>query len=148
MLTIAIATVLAIIIAVIMKKNHEEVDSIIQMVENIICIGIVIGVFFPISGYSESVFLKQIDIVGLRQFGEEYTYTYEVNRLITAEGDGVEYTSNTIKGENVKVIEDSRCESPVLRIYTKKPNKSIWTFALFGIDKEYVFYIPKKVNRT
>lgn len=148
MLTIAIATVLAIIIAVIMKKNHVEVDSIIQMVESIICIGIVIGLFFPISGYNESVFLKQIDIVGLRQSGEEYTYTYETNRVLTVEGDSVEYTSNTIKGENVKVIEDSRCESPVLRIYTKKPNKTIWTFAIFSTDREYIFYIPEKVNKT
>ena len=129
-----------------MKKNHLEVDSIMELAESIICIGIFIGVFFPISGYRESIFLKQIDIVGLRQSGEEYTYTYEADRVLTAEGAGVEYTSNTIKGENVKVIEDSRCESPVLRIYTKKPNKSIWTFAIFGADTEYIFYIPGNLN--
>lgn len=147
MLTIAIATVLAIAIARILKKMRVDEDSIIGITECIIGISIIIGLFGSISGYKDKIFFEEIELISLEQEGNKFTYTYEETPIISSDEQHiVEYITETIIGNKVKIIEDPLCNKPVLKIYLKNANKSKWTFAILGVEKEYIFYIPQKIE--
>ena len=44
---------------------------------------------------------------------------------------------------NVEEIEDPNCTTPVIREYSQKAKRSIWTFALGQTNYKYNFYVPE-----
>ena len=160
MLTIILGIVLGLIIGVglgILLENIGGTGNIAAVIGVlIIAASLAIGLFAPISGYKDWEFLKETELVSLSNSvasegggliyvsvsaNNVYTYRYEIDSEFGTE-TSKEYETSTISN-NVQEIEDSNCETPVLRTYTRKGKKSIWTFAIWSDEFEHVFYVPE-----
>ena len=117
--------------------------------------GIILGLFAPLSGYTdwEPTFRK--DLVSLSNStvgGAEgfiyvsvsssnvYTYRCEIDSEFGTE-NSTEYKTATVDGSYVIEVEDDTIENPYLQVYTRNGKRSIWTFALTS-ETKYVFYVP------
>lgn len=153
MLTIIIGLIVTALLSVLAAEDLGF--AILARMVFIFCF--VIGAFVPVSGYHESNLEKEIELVSLSNttaFDDTgvvyvslsddnmYTYRYETESEHDTE-TSKEYVTATVNGSIVKEIEDSECETPVLRVYCEKAKKSIWTLALFCDEIEYVFYVPE-----
>ena len=78
------------------------------------------------------------------KFGADntYTYRYEIDSDFGTT-TSKEYKTQTLVDENVEEIEDPNCTTPVIREYSQKAKRSIWTFALGQTNYKYIFYVPE-----
>lgn len=121
-------------------------------------VGCVICVLLPFIasfGYQEPVLAEEIQLVSLdntvSSVGDGnlfyvsvtaenvYSYRYEVDN--TTNLPGTMYETAIVSGD-VKEIESTECEQPVLKVYASKPKGDFWF--TFAKDKyTYVFYVPE-----
>ena len=121
----------------------------------VISVGIVVGIFVPVSGFHAFEETARIELVSLSDqtistgkgiiyvaiTGENsYTYYIEVDNKFGASNTKA-YKSQTITGNNITIVEGDIYEGATLVIYEAKSKKSFWTFAL-NTKTEYVFYVP------
>lgn len=119
--------------------------------------GVIVGLFAPVSGFTEWKLLEETELISLSNStvggssgvvyvsltaGNAYTYRHEINSKFGTDSS-VEYTTVTLVNKDVEEIEDVNCQKPVIRIYTCQGKKSIWTFALGSKQTKYVFYVPE-----
>ncbi len=122
-----------------------------------VALGIIVGVFEPVSGYGEPHVFSTTELVSLRDDTvsegtgrlfyvsisgtNSYTYYMEVDSEYTSNFQKA-YKSKTISGSNVTIIEDDSYTDAKLVTYVRYGNKSFWTFAANAKQYEYVFYVP------
>lgn len=156
MLTILTTIVLDIIVVIVLKKKGVEEDNVVDIAQSIFFIGLMLAIFAPLSGYEKPVYLNRIQLesfaddekseeVFLKQWGTIYMYNYKVPKAIITE-DECEYETKRkiIISTDVMVLEDETCTIPMMEVYEKEAKKSKWTLAVFGKNKSYVFYVPRK----
>lgn len=159
MLTIILGVVVTILFiwVVCIICNNISPTIVASLGTSTIIAGILVGLFIPVSGYTEWKLENEIELISLSNttaFGGEgliyvslsadnsYTYRYEIESEFGTE-TSKEYTTNTLVKKSIEEIEDSECETPMLKVYSRKGKKSIWTFALFSKEEHYVFYVPE-----
>lgn len=76
-------------------------------------------------------------------FSEEnaYMYRYQVESKLGA-NTSKETQIETLVNEEVEVIEEINCDTPVLRMYERKGTKNNWKFIKLPKQTKYVFYVP------
>lgn len=122
-----------------------------------VLISVICGVFIPLSGYTDWKMVQETELVSLSNntasggvglvyvslsADNAYTYRYEIDSEFGTE-TSKEYQTATVLGQNVQEVEDPDCETPVIRVYTRKGKMSVWTFALMHEETKYVFYVPE-----
>ena len=156
MLTIILGIVVAIILTFVflLLVADLEVATVIFVLLVLGAIGI--GVFYPISGYQDWELKQETELISLSNdvasggsgiayvslsADNVYTYRYEINSEFGTETSR-EYKTATLTGNGVEEIEDPNCEVPVIRVYKRDAQKTIWTFGLAS-EAKYVFYVPE-----
>lgn len=145
---------------VLIKKGIEnDFLSGVIVVLAIVCIGV--GIVEGVYGYVtvdkyEEVEMLTIELVKVRDHellkdgrafyvlqSDRNTYTYYTKLdLYCIPGNTRAYMDNKISSSNVRVVEDDIYTNGRLVVYTQKPEKSFWTFAVGREKIQYVFYIP------
>ena len=155
MLSIILGIVLGIIFLFVLARLNADAN-----VATIICVLIILGGIgvglSPISGYKEWELKQETELISLSNdiaYGgtglvyvslsadNVYTYRYEINSEFGTETSR-EYKTATLTGNGVEEIEDPNCEVPVIRVYKRDAQKTIWTFGLAS-EAKYVFYVPE-----
>jgi len=99
--------------------------------------------FMPLGGYGDARLVSTTEIVCNTTFnedvylcddGDEYMYLKVV-------GENVEFV--TLGYDNVKVVEEEKCELPRIEEYVSEGKESKWFFDKEKDKVEYVIYIPE-----
>jgi len=160
MLTIILGILIAFLIIVIGARITNNNSDIITLSTTlctlIIVVSIAVGLFLPLSGYTNWEPLSRKDLISLSNStvgGSEgfiyvsvsssniYTYRYQVNSEFGTD-TSKDFVTETVDGECVIEVEDESIDTAYLQIYTRKAQKSIWTFGFFVEQYKYVFYVP------
>ena len=168
MLTIILGIVFAVIIgrigfAIAVRKAHVEFAVFPAMVAVVIALFFIArGVSAPVSGYHDWELTKETELATLSNSKElygtgtvyvmisadnTYMYKHEIDSKFGT-GTSKEYQTVTVKGKGVEVVEDSNCQTPVIQVYQRDAKASIWTFACFTTETQYVFYVPVGTTST
>lgn len=157
MLTIVLGLALTVILIFVIV--YLELDSSISEIIILLffTVSFIIGLFVPISGYSEWELVKETELISLSNTtasgskglvyvsltaDNAYTYRYEIDSKFGTESSK-EYQTQTLVNKDVEEIEDSNCSVAVVREYCQKAKRTIWTFALGQKNSKYVFYVPE-----
>ena len=160
MLTIILGILVAGLIFFILLRVNASDDTaycVIVISAVIVIVSIIAGLSVPISGYTDWKPAERTDLVSLSDStgvsgakgiifisissSNMYTYRYEVDSEFGTY-TSKEFVTETIDGECVVEVEDESIDTAYLQIYTRKAQKSIWTFGLFSKQYKYVFYVP------
>lgn len=76
----------------------------------------------------------------IRQIGNKIYYAHDIRGRYGL--PSVAREISYVRGK-VKIYESQECQSPVLKIYQKKPLRQVAVIAPFSTKTTYVFYIPK-----
>ncbi len=120
--------------------------------------GIVAGLFVPTGGYKPIQEVQTIELHALSNqtistgngsifyvsisANNSYTFYRQIDSEF-ADENAKAYTSRTISGNNITVIEEENCQTPRLIIYTQDPYITFWSFGIGCQLEKYVFYVPK-----
>ena len=117
-----------------------------------IFIGVPIAILcllLPIEGYDPRT-CELTELLSLKTDDEkEYYVEYNKNKVKYAFDNSGEYNlagdayeEAYVKG-NIKIYDSKSCTNAILKKYTTKPTRGVFTFAPFTKTKiEYIFYIP------
>ena len=160
MLIIILGVVLVLLLEfllVIHPHLNISFDSSSSFFALILVAAIVLGLFLPVSGYKDWELAEEIELVSLSNglasgskgfiyvsltADNTYTYRYEIDSDFGTT-TSKEHKTQTLVNENVEEIEDPNCTTPVIREYSQKAKRSIWTFALGQTNYKYIFYVPE-----
>ena len=160
MLTIILGILVAGLIFFILLRVNASDDTaygVITLSVVIVIVSIIAGLFVPISGYYDWKPAERKDLVSLSDSScisgakgiifisisssNIYTYRYEVDSEFGTD-TSKEFVTETVDGECVVEVEDESIDTAYLQVYTRKAQKSIWTFGLFTEETQYIFYVP------
>ena len=157
MLTIILAICLAVLVVFLVARFiGEGIELVLTLATAVILLSIVVGLFVPVTGYTDWKPTKRIELVSLNNStiggskgfiyvsvssDNVYSYRYEVDSEFGTM-NSKEYVLATVSGSNVVEVEDATIETPYLQIYERKGKKSAWSFAFFQEEEKYVFYVP------
>ena len=160
LVSFVVVAILLGVLYVLMKKGIEsDFLSGVIVVFAILClaVGIVEGIYgyVTVNNYEEVESLT-IELVKVRDHellkdgrafyvlqSDRNTYTYYTKLdLYCIPGNTRSYMDNKLLSSNVRVVEDDIYTNGRLVVYTQKPQKSFWTFAVGREKVQYVFYIP------
>lgn len=158
MYTMIIAFIVAIIVGIILIRSHIDEELKSTIVFFIMFIGVALGGFSPISGFTAPIQVQEIALIPFSSDETHLTnntqnifvqisdntvfYKYAKENVIREDDNSAfNVVTESIK-RNVKIRESSTCTIPVLKIYRKHGISSKWTFAWFCEEDEYIFYIP------
>lgn len=159
MLTIILGLLIAGLILFIFSRVEAEYDTIsifVMIIFLVVFASIVVGLFCPISGYTNWEPTDRKDLVTLSNStvgGSEgfiyisvsssnvYTYRYEIDSEFGTDTSS-EFVTDTIDGKYVVEVEDESIDTAYLQKFTRKAKISIWTFGLLSKETKYVFYVP------
>lgn len=158
MLTIILAFVVPLVISPMIIRSEPKADDSFPIY--ICIISVLAAIYFsfvPISGYYDWELAEETELVSLSNglasgskgfiyvsltADNTYTYRYEIDSDFGTT-TSKEYKTQTLVNENVEEIEDPNCTTPVIREYSQKAKRSIWTFALGQTNYKYIFYVPE-----
>ena len=159
MLSIIIGIVI-IIVLIFFGTEWIDINSIVFSVifTDVVIVAGVIGLFYPIKGYTDWQLVKETELVTLsnsvasqgsgRMFyvsisaDNVYSYRYEIESEFKTEGSK-SYKVDTVSGDNVEEIEEANSSKAILQEYHRKGKMSIWSFAFLSDETRYVFRVPK-----
>lgn len=160
MLTIILGIIASFAVGFGIAIFFDSANSVTAAAMIITCgviISLVAGLHEPLSGYTDWEMVQETELVSLSDStasggvgliyvslsaDNAYTYRYEIDSEFGTE-TSKEYQTATVLGQNVQEVEDPDCETPVIRVYTRKGKMSVWTFALGNEETKYVFYVPE-----
>lgn len=67
------------------------------------------------------------------------TYAFDNSREYDLGGDAYELMA--VRGK-IKIYESKSCETAIMKKYTTRPTRDLFTFAPFSTKVQYVFYVP------
>jgi len=148
MLTIIIGICLvAIAIAICNQKIGRWQTSFVLIV-----IGTIInatGIAAPINGYNEYVAIDEVKIspIGLNKENNTDIYIIQLENedkiYISINENNEEKLETYDKSIKLEIIEQEKCETPMLVHYFRPVKKSIFSLGINSVGEKYVFYVPK-----
>lgn len=111
---------------------------------------IAVGIAAPINGYNEYVAIDEVRLspIGLNKENNTDIYIIQLEnedkiyKSINAENEEkIEIYNKSIK---LEIIEQEKCEIPMLVHYLRPVKKSIFSLGMNSLGEKYVFYVPKR----
>lgn len=143
MILIAIAVLIVIVSSMFISKLSNDGYGAFVVLAILL---VVVGIAFPLSGYSESVLQSECELMPIIDGTDTYILKTNEGSLICRYNEIVvknEYPTIVEYDSNLKIEVDNNISKPILKTYSKKPKRSLWTFALVGNKTEMVIYVPQ-----
>ena len=139
-------------------KVRENSDLILAISLGFLAV-LCVGLFSPISGYTEWQLVDEKELVSFSSQDEteentfvirnQDSYLYRIENESSIDNVSLNSYStvnlypNGMEVFRIDEIEDAECTKPVVKTYERKGKMSLFTFAIGAKQKYYAFIVPK-----
>ena len=149
LLSISIVRIIFAITAHYSTYNKDYFSEAATSCSLIVLAGLVAGLFLCTGGYTTA---QEVQTYELQAIGDQTDNNYfSINTdngytfltLSETNAESKNYISQTIKSDNVMIVEEKNCKTPRVIEYCQKPNITFWSFGIGTTIVSYIFYVPE-----